>query len=219
VAYVLIDQKRIDVTGDGNPDWVRLIGHRTMADSPYFEHLYVQVPVKNERQPLSVRFAGGYNPKMTFCDFTGGPMQRRIADVLVSAESGGSGGTSNFYMATFENEIARELPVPEPLTIRGRYVGDRQVRITIAETGQTVDLRVARPNPQQDGDILPNAFSTLEPVDWNRDGTCELRGVQRVAGAFNADTIAYVISVWRYQRVLGQWRLLRALIVPQSFVQ
>ena len=236
--YVLLDEQWRDVTGGGRPDLVRLIGHRTDPERVYYEHVYVQVFPNAERtarppsipgqpstpsaqQPLSIRFAGGYEPKMQFCDFSGDS----IADVYVSMATGGSGGIGDFYLATFAGNVARQLPVPPPLTISGRFLDDYKVLIEVKETGQKTVIDVSDKKAQYDSEglyrngkllkpttILPNAYSTLEPIDRNRNGVCELRGIQRIAGAYNADTIAYVISVWGYERVRRRWALLRSII-------
>lgn len=233
--YVLLDQQRIDVTGNGQPDLVRLIGHRIDPQRVYYEHVYVQVypnvpprfrpqpnqPLPPSQRPLSIRFTGGYEPKMQFCDFTG----ERIQDVFVSVATGGSGGIGEYHLATFAGNIPRELPVPQPLTVSGRFLDDYKVQLRISETGQTTVINVADKKQQYEREglyrngklvkpteTLPNAFSTLEPTDRNRNGICELRGIQRIAGAYNADTIAYVISVWGYERVRRRWALLRSMI-------
>ncbi len=222
--YVVLDQRMIDVTGGGKPDLVRLVGHRIDPERVYYEHVYVQVFPNGDttiRQPLSIRFPGGYEPKMQFCDFSGD----RIADVYVSVATGGSGGIGNFYLATFARNIARQLPVPQSLTITGRFLDDYKVIIEVAETGQKTVISVADKKQQYETEglyrngkllkpttILANDFSTLEPIDRNRNGICELRGIQRIAGAYNADTIAYVTSIWGYERARNRWALLRSII-------
>jgi hypothetical protein len=51
--------------------------------------------------------------------------------------------------------------------------------------------------------VLP--FGTLKPVKvaGNRIG---FKGSQRISGAYNADSIAYVESTWVYEN--GKWKLL-----------
>ena len=43
-------------------------------------------------------------------------------------------------------------------------------------------------------------FSSLKPIDYNQDGIYELRGVQRVVGAYGADNISEVESIWTYKK-------------------
>jgi hypothetical protein len=174
-------------------------------------------------QPLSIRFPGGYEPKMQFCDFTG----ERVADVFVTSATGGSGGIINFYLATFVGNVARQLPTPPPLTISGRFLDDYKVLIEVKETRQRTVISVADKKQQYESEglyrngklvkpttILPNDYSTMEPIDRNRNGICELRGIQRIAGAYNADTIAYVTSIWGFERARRRWALLRSIIQP-----
>ena len=42
-------------------------------------------------------------------------------------------------------------------------------------------------------------FSNLEVIDYNQDGKYELRGIQKIIGAYGADTISEVESVWSYE--------------------
>lgn len=109
------------------------------------------------------------------------------------------------------------LPVPQPLTISGSYQDGYKVALTIKETNQKTILDVSDRKDiyeetgvykngklAQPTEVMPNAFSVLAPV-VAQSGTCQLRGEQRVSGVANADTIAYVESVWKW--VNHAWKL------------
>lgn len=208
--FVLLDRQYADVTGDRILDQVSLLGRKFSPDTVYYEHLHIEVVDGATRKPAAITLqGGGYNPQMRFCDFNGD----RVADIYVSAESGGSAGTSDFYLYTDIHNVPRELPVPQPLTITGRFLDDYKVSIAIQELHKTyiVDLHERKHSYDQAGyykngkltaptNVLPNAYSALRPVDADRDGVCELFGVQRVAGFYNADTVAFVTSLWKWHR-------------------
>ncbi|MBU8714013.1 hypothetical protein KM924_15990 [Brevibacillus parabrevis] len=213
-----IQIKRQDVTGDGKPDVVTLLGQRFAADSPYFEKLKVMVqdPVAKKTTFFTTAY-GGYQPDMAFCDFIGNGTKQ----ILVQAPTGGSGGTSDFYLFSNKDNKPVVLPVPQPLTISGSYQDNYKVPILIKETNQTtvLDLSDRKKIYEENGvykngklvtptDVMPNSFSVLAPVDENRDGICELKGVQRVSGVANADTIAYVESLWKWDKT--SWKLQKA---------
>ncbi len=216
---VLLDRQYVDVTGDHIPDQVSLSGQKFSPDTVYYKQLYVEVVDKATQKPTTITLQGGYNPKMLFCDFNGD----RVADIYVSAETGGSGGTSNYYIYTDINNIPTELPVPQPLTITGHFQDHYKVSISIKEQNKTytLDLSERKNTYEQDGfyrngklvtpsNVLPNAYSVLRPVDTDHNGVCELYGVQRIAGFYNADTIAYATSLWKWDR--NHWMLVEATV-------
>ncbi|MGK5506755.1 hypothetical protein [Brevibacillus formosus] len=215
-----IQIKRQDVTGDGRPDLITLLGKRFAADSPYFEHLKIMVqdPVAKKTTFFTTPY-GAYQPEMFFCDFTGGGVQQ----ILLQAPTGGSAGTSEFYLFADKDNKPAILPVPQPLTISGSYQDQYKVPLTIKETGETVvlDLSDRKKSYEENGvykngklvspvEVMPNTFSVLMPIDENRDGICELKGEQRVSGVANADTIAYVESYWKWDKT--SWKLQRAVV-------
>lgn len=217
-VYEEIQIKRQDVTGDGRPDVVTLLGHRFAADSPYYEKLKVMVqdPVAKKTVFFTTPY-GGYQPDMAFCDFIGNGTKQ----ILLQAPTGGSGGTSEFYLFGNKDNKPVVLPVPQPLAITGSYQDNYKVPIHIKETNHTtvLDLTDRKKIYDENGvykdgklltptEVIPNSFSVLTPVDENRDGVCELKGVQRVSGVANADTIAYVESLWKWDKT--GWKLQKA---------
>ncbi|WP_409341287.1 hypothetical protein [Paenibacillus sp. MBLB4367] len=215
-----IQRSVADVTGDGKPDSVLLLGHKLEADSPYFDHLYVAVDDPANQSYLLFQSEGGYAPQLAFCDVNGD----KAADMLVSASTGGSGGTSDYYLFSAKDNKPVKMPLPSPLAITGSLQNGYKAKITVPETGKTytIDLRDRKKIYDEAGvykngrlvkpvEVSVNAFSELKPVVIDKDGVCELSGVQRITGVANADTIAYAYSVWKWS---GQeWRLAKAEVV------
>lgn len=214
--YEEISSYEVDVTGDGKNDRVSLFGKRSEQGSPFYRalHVLVENPV-TQKQTVFTSTEGGYGPKLEFCDVTGD----KVNDILLSADTGGSGGIVNYSLYSAKADKAVTLPVPPALTISGKFANKYKANVTVAETRKTytIDLRERKATYDEMGlykdgklvkptDVMSNtAYQLLKPVDMNRDGVCELQGVQRVAGAFNADTIAYVTSLWKWQR--NKWTL------------
>jgi len=206
-----------DVTGDRRPDHIMLLGRKIDPSSPYFKRLVILVDNKAGKTVTLIPAIGGYNPKMQFCDFTGD----KVNDILVSAETGGSGGTSDYTIASVKDGKPVKLPVPKPLDIKGQLTDGYKANITIVNTNQTVtiDLMDHKQTYDQAGvykdgklvkpvEVMVNGYGALKPVDIDRDGTCELVGIQRISGIANADTIAYATSVWKWDK--DHWKLLKA---------
>lgn len=219
IIYEEVKVAREDVTGDGKPELITLLGKRFAPGSPYYDQLKVMVqdPVKKRATFFQATY-GGYQPELYFCDFTG----NRTKQILLQAPTGGSSGTSDYYLFSDKEHIPAVLSVPQPLTISGSYQDGYKVRLTVKEANQTVvlDLSDRKDIYEKDGvykngklqqpvEVMPNAFSVLKPVE-RPDGTCELNGVQRVSGVYNADTIAYVESTWKWEN--NGWKLERATV-------
>ena len=217
--FVLLDRRYIDVTGDHILDRISLYGQKYNPDTAYYKQLVVEVADRTQPKPAIITLPGGYNPTMQFCDFNGD----NAADIYVSAETGGSAGTSDFYLYTDLNNIPKQLPVPQPLEISGQFQDQYQVSISIKESNKTFTLDLSERKNQYDQagyyrngklitptNVLPNAYTVLRPVRLSHDGVCSLYGIQRIAGFYNADTIAYVTSLWKWHT--NHWMLLETAV-------
>ncbi|UUZ95393.1 VCBS repeat-containing protein [Paenibacillus sp. P25] len=219
-GLVLLDRQVVDVTGDGHPDQVSLLGQKFSQDTVYYRRLFIQVADRATHKTTLIPLqGGGYHPAMRFCDFNGD----RVADIYVSAETGGAGGTSDYYIYTVAHHVPRAIPVPRPLTITGQFLDDYRASISIQEQNKTytLDLSEKKTSYDQAGyykngklvnptPVLPNDYGVLRPVDTDHNGVCELYGVQRIAGFYNADTIAYATSLWKWER--DRWALIHAAV-------
>ena len=60
--------------------------------------------------------------------------------------------------------------------------------------------------------VSVDVYSLLKPIDVDSDGFCELKGVQRITGISNADTLGYV----DFDMEMGEepWQLKEAAVVP-----
>lgn len=87
-----------DVNGDSLEDQVYLVGQET-PDSPYITNitLVIQDGRNNKFHSIPLKTNTGYNPRLFLGDFTGSGTD----DILVSMDSGGSGGFGYFYIYSF----------------------------------------------------------------------------------------------------------------------
>lgn len=215
----LIQIREIDVTGDGVRDNVALIGSKLDMNSPYYDKLFIVVTSPGQTQVV-IPLQGGYNPNMQFCDFIG----EKLPQIYVSAENGGSGGLSTFYMYSLKNNVPTAIPLPAPLHVNATFKNNYVVQMKIEETGKSfkIDIKDRKDDYEQFGvykngkvvkPIIVNVdtYSLLTPVDKNGDGNCELKGVQRITGIANADTLGYVTSLWKWKK--GRWILKESAVV------
>lgn len=209
----LLQTREIDVTGDGKPDTVSLIGTKLDISSPYYAKLFIVVSGGGQNQVV-IPLEGGYQPRMMFCDFTGS----KVPQIYVSAETGGSGGLSNYYLYSLKDNVPTAIALPDPLHATATFKNNYVVKLKLQETGKSykIDIKDKKDDYEQfgvykDGKVVKpiivdvHPYGLLQPIDLEHDGVCELRGVQRISGIYNADTIGYINSIWKWKD--GKWVL------------
>jgi len=209
----------IDLTGDGYPDLVMLFGTKRDTSSPYYDKLNVVVQREGTQEVLSIPLPyGGYSPIMKFCDLNGDG----VADILVTADTGGSGGYSEQSIVTLRDGKPALMPVPKLVQASGEFVDGFKVRIKVEETERTYTLDRGRMRKEYEeagiynkqGKVIKReqptigAFGVMEPVHPGvGGGPCSLVGLQRISGIYNADTIGYLISLWKWNPSMDKWTL------------
>ncbi len=215
----LIQTRDIDVTGDGVLDQVALSGTKLDMNSPYYDQLFIVVTSPGQTQVV-IPLQGGYNPSMQFCDFIG----EKLPQIYVSAENGGSGGLSTFYLYSLKNNVPTAIPLPAPLRVNATFKNNYVVKMKIEESGKSfnIDIKDRKDDYEKfgvykDGKVVKpiivdvGAYSLLKPVDKAGTGKCDLRGVQRITGIANADTLGYATSLWQWKK--GRWVLKESAVV------
>ncbi len=167
--------------------------------------------LRSEAITVKLPNIGGYNSKLFIGDFTGD----KVDDVLVTVPSGGSGGYVEHRIVTFVGEPIIIFGEKENsgIAATGRFIDGFKVELTIDATKRKATVDVSNKNGgyinanlyNADGKLLhPQNVSItpleeLSPVDPDFNGMYEIRGIQRVIGIYNADTVAYIYSIWKYE--------------------
>lgn len=206
---MVLDQKQGDVTGDGRPDQVQLIGNRPEGTVSGFADqitLVIQDGFTNRYYPVSLPNNAGYNARLFLGDFD----NDHIPDILVSIDSGGSGGYGYFYLYSFNNSRLRTMFDVDSYNNEYKFnvlfedyykVGvfspqlDVLFTIDISRKGPdylsryyNTDGKLKQPVK---GEVL--ALGALKPIVSNESSTrYDLLAMQRIIGTFNADTLGYV---------------------------
>lgn len=214
----ILDCQDGDVNGDRIPDSVCTVGNRPGdLQSPFVEnitiliqdgatHKYTRIPLKEAR---------GYDPTVFLADFTGD----HVDDIFVSVFSGGSGGFSYDYVYSFLNNKPKQLFDSEEFSQSLQYEVhfrdyykleviskdfNQRYLIDISDRDEEYLSELYNPdgtlkadiNTPFQGYVIP--MGNVYPVDYERDRIYELEVIQRIIGKYNADTIALVNTVLKW---------------------
>jgi hypothetical protein len=204
----VLDMKAGDVNGDGIIDKVYLYGNVPEGPGVFADNITLVIHDGRTQRVTTVQFQSnaGYNARLFLGDFD----KDHILDILVSIDSGGSGGYGYFYMYSFKNNQLREMFNVEKYnsqyTFNVAYQDFYKVRvdspnlqtpfiIDISQKGKDYlsqyYLENGKLKKPTKGEAL--ALGGLYPIVKNEKNTAyDLLAYQRIIGTFNADTLGYI---------------------------
>lgn len=213
--FYVLDAKQADVTGDHLKDNVYSVGKKTKG-SEYKENIYVVVQdgktkkyVKTTDQNLA-----GYEAKLSLGDVSGDG----VKDVMATVPTGGSGGISNHYIASFVNMKPSVLWTEKDnngFEMDIQYKDGFKADITISALNKsfTLDLSAKKDMYVEVGTYDANG-KLLEPVSPFADPIAvvkmedfgdgmALHAYQSVSGIAHADRITDLETFYKYEK--GKW--------------
>jgi hypothetical protein len=205
-SITLLDMKQGDVNGDGIIDNVYLYGNK--PDGIYADNitLVIQDGHSNQSTTVNLQNNAGYNARLFLGDFS----KDNVQDILVSIDSGGSGGYGIFYIYSFKNNILHEMFDVEKYNKEYKFnanyedfykvgIGNPQLdvlfTIDISYKGYDYLSQYYYENGKLKqpikGEVL--AIGALYPIvtNENRMGY-DLLAFQRIIGTSNSDTLGFV---------------------------
>lgn len=205
---ILLDMKRGDVNGDGILDTVYLFGNKVDPTSLFADHITMGIQDGATHQLTIVHPPenAGYNATLFLGDFS----KDGILDILISMESGGSGGYGIFYIYSFRNNDLQKLfdvqTYNELHQFHVNYEDGYKVSIssprldilfTIDISNKGYDYLSQFYNEQgklkqpTQGEVL--ALGALYPIVTDLNSmSYDLLAFQRIIGTINADTLGDV---------------------------
>jgi hypothetical protein len=209
----VIVKEQMDVTGDGKLDTIYVKGEPFEEGAIFLRSITLEI-LSATGKSHKINLEGGYEPQIDFKDLN----NDGVKDIFLAVNTGGSGGLSNHYLFTVKDDQLTDLTVPEPLVIQTSFLNGYKANMTIENTNESYqfDLRNRAKDYERLGlyhngklnepaELMVLPFGTLKPVKVNGN-QMGLKGSQRISGAYNADSIAYVESSWVYEN--GKWKLL-----------
>lgn len=204
----LLDMKQGDVTGDGIIDYVYLYGNKRDETEIFADHITLVIldGRSNQISTINLQKNAGYNAKLFLGDFS----KDNIFDILISIESGGSGGYGIFYIYSFRNNIPRLLfdfeKYNKSYTFQVNY--EDFYKVSVGSPSQ--DLLFTLDISYKGYDYLSNLYdengklkqpiqgevlaaSALNPIVTNQKSmNYDLLVFRRIIGISNSDTLGYI---------------------------
>jgi hypothetical protein len=209
---VTISKKEVDITGDGQKEFIKLKAVPYEEKNEYFKEIYLEVFAPNGSR-YTFPLQNGTKAAFQLADLN----HDGVKDVFVTVLDGEVNGNTNYSLFSLKDFKKEDLPIPEPLLMESRLLNGFKAEIKIKDTGNSYrfDLKDRKKyykkmglytngRLQEPTELMVDSFNSLKPfTDQNkRKG---LKGIQRVSGIADADTIAYVESTWMFEN--GKWVL------------
>ncbi|WP_010097085.1 hypothetical protein [Ornithinibacillus scapharcae] len=212
-----------DITGNGLKEIIELKGILFSPDSNYYRDIKAII-TSSENQTWEIPYMGGYDPTLKFIDLN----HDKVNDIFFQSATGGSGGLYQFHLHTLVKNKLSEIPLPEQPFVKGKFLDNFKIEVTISPDIEKKIVEVSKRRADyirlgiysQDGKLLkdtsvmvdPIAF--LEPVFISKSKGYGLKSYQQVSGAYHADRLGTVESLWYYDR--DKWILLQTKWMPSN---
>ena len=209
----VVSYARGDVDGDGILDNVYLTGIKSQ-DSPFVQNITLLIQDGMTGRVVSITLSenAGYNPSLFLGDFTG----NRVDDILISINSGGSGGIMYYYIYSFINKTVKLLfdfnVYNEKYKYDVTYKDNYKVEVVSDENNNKYIIDISNRDLDYLNEIYDsngklknpingfvNPLSGLYPVDFDSNKVYELLAYQKIAGRYNADSLGYVLNTMKWK--------------------
>ncbi len=210
-----------DVNGDKIPDNIYLVGNKPFGvQSPFSDNimLIINDGATHYSYKIQITANAGYNPTVFLGDFTG----NKVNDILVSIDSGGSGGFGYYYIFSFLNNKAQKLFDYELFNkyynYDATYIDNYQVEVINKTLGKLFVIDIKNRDQSYLSELYSengklknptkgyvSGLNTLYPIDIQRDGVYELFALQRITGKYSADSLglAQTTLTWNGQSFIA----------------
>lgn len=214
--YEILDFKKGDVTGDGVPDNVYLLGKGVKGSPNFKEDIRVLVEDGKTKKTyyMDMKSNAGYEANLFLADFTGDGKE----DILVSIASGGSGGFYFYYMFTFRNGNFVKIFDYEDFSQNQKYEAiyrnNYRVEIISEDGKERYSIDISHRNREyldqfydKNGNLIKpekgdvSGLNTLFPIypTFGLKSKFGLLTLQRITGTYSADGLGYLQTYVNYE--------------------
>lgn len=215
---VVISRDKEDITGDGKKELIVLTGVDLKNDQ--YNHVAITVTDSHHTNE-KINLPKGYHPYLQLMDFD----QDGVKDLYASISNNKLGLKSQQSIYTFKNIKPLDMGLPVALMLESCFLNGYKAQIKIRNTGNNhiFDLSGRKNYYEKLGvfhkgrlneptELMVTDFRNLMPVQIG--DKIGLKGIQKVAGVSDSDTIGYVESTWLYDQ--SEWKLINIIVLKSS---
>ncbi|WP_160723476.1 hypothetical protein [Bacillus sp. USDA818B3_A] len=216
---ITITEQEADVTGDNKNETILLKGVPDQDDKSFLRRIFIDITASNGKT-YSITLKSGSKASLKLVDLDNDGLKDIFANILTDDSTG---DVTN-YLYSLKGFERKNLTVPEPLEMEANFKNGYKAEVQLTKTGKSYlfDLKNRKEYYKKLGfyyrgklnepmELTVNTFNRVEPIQIDKERT-GLKGQQRITGIVNADTIAYVESIWYYDR--GHWKLFKTDVKP-----
>jgi len=210
-----------DVTGNGLKEIIELKGVLFSPDSNYYRDIEAVI-TSSENKVWEIPYMGGYDPSISFIDLN----HDKVNDIFFQSATGGSGGLYQYYLHTLVKNKLSEIPLPEQPFVKGKFLDDFKIEVKISPDMEPniVDLQTRKDEYirlglySKDGKLIKETSAMVDPIAFfepkfiSKSKGYGLKSYQQVSGAYHADQIGTVETLWYYDR--DKWIILQTKWMP-----
>lgn len=206
--FIILDKKIGDVNGDGIADTVYLVAKKAdYPNSPFLSDIKVIIIDGNTSISNEIVFDNntGYNPTLFLGPFT----NRKLDDIFVSINSGGSGGFGYYYLYSYVNNREKLLFDTNKFNNSFLYEVNYKDNYRVEVINKTLEKSFIIDISNKDKEYIANLYdekgklkrptagevlylNNLYPLDINGNGVYDLYALNRVIGLYGADTLGNI---------------------------
>ena len=207
---MIIQTKRADVNGDGVLDTIFLTGEKEKTEDIFIRNIKLVFEDGRTKRAATITFSNnvGYNPRLFIGDFN----KDKIDDVLISIDSGGSGGFGFYYIYSFTGNTTRRLfdndEYNREIKYDVIYKDGCKVQVYNYQLKKTYIIDVSAKQKDFYAEIYDRSCKLLKPTSGfvpglnnlyplagDAQGSYNLLAIERVIGLYGADTLGILETV------------------------
>ncbi|GGJ99576.1 hypothetical protein GCM10007063_22380 [Lentibacillus kapialis] len=211
------------VTGDSTEELIELKGKRLAQDSDYYAKIWATIS-RDERKEWKIPYEGGYDPGIHFYDLN----HDGVNDIFYQSTNGGSNGSNHYHLHTLKNDRLNEIALPKQKSIKADFKNNFKVEIQIDyeqepsivdvkdRSSEYVELGIYNENGKLTESTSPviAPIGSFKPVKISDDKGYGLRSRQHISGAYQADRLGTVKTLWYYEE--DKWVILKTKWIPSK---
>ncbi|SFD93163.1 hypothetical protein SAMN05216238_1062 [Lentibacillus persicus] len=216
-----LSEFNIDLTGNSSNEKVKLNGVPFAPDSNYYTEINTIISDSKDKQ-WDITYEGGYNPAIKFYDLD----HDGVKDIFYQSDAGGNKGLYHYHLHTFKKDQLKEIALPEQQSIQAKFVNGFKIEIQIDYEAEPITAKLNNRSSKyiklgiynEEGKLLDSTTPLVEPISFFEPVEVEgregygLKSYQHISGAYHADLIGTVETVWYYDR--DKWIILETEWLP-----